>query len=167
MPRSDESRRILALRPGKREVGIAILDHDELLAWKVANFRQTHLPLLLNDIKRRLHTLIQFYQPTVMAMEQVSQKRRQRSPYLDAMTAMLQVVALEANLDVRWYGAVEIRQHLCGADRSTGQEIVRRLIATYPEIRRYAAWTSRWQGSYWMPMFTAIAVGLVALRTPS
>lgn len=166
MPRSEPSNRILALRPGRRELGIAILDHDELLAWKVANFRQTHLPVLLNDLKRRLHALIQFYRPTVMAMEQVSKKRRQSSPYLDAMTAILQVVALEATLDVRWYGVAAIRQHVCGADRGTGQEIVRRLLATYPELRRSADWTSAWQAAYWMPMFTAIAVGLVALRTP-
>ena len=144
-----------------------MLEGEELLLCRVANFRDKNLPILLNSIQKRLHSLIQFYQPTVLAMEQISSKRRQESPYLDAITGIIKVVALEANLEFRCYEQGKIRQILCGSIRSTGRDLVAHIIANYPKVGPYADWTSRWQESYWMPMFTAIAVGLVCLRDTS
>jgi len=164
MPKNEESKRILALRPGSRELGVAVFEQEDLIAWKVANFRQPHLPLLLVGMRKRLHSLIEFYEPDLMAMESISLKRRRISPYLDAITGIIHVVALEANLELRCFGQKEIRQVLCGSTRSTGRDLVTCIIASYPKVRPYADWTSRWQESYWMPMFTAIAVGLVCLR---
>ncbi len=167
MSKNEKSKRILALRPGRREVGIAVLEGEELLLCRVANFRDKRLPLLLNTMRKRMHSLVQFYQPTVLAIEQVSPKRRQASPYLDAITGIIQLVALEANLKFYYHGSDEIRQHLCGSPRATGRDLVTHIIANYSKISRYAIWTSRWQESYWMPMFTAIAVGLVCQRKNS
>ena len=127
MSKNEDSKRILALRPGSREVGVAVLEQEDLIAWKVANFREPRLPLLLVGMRKRLHGLIQFYEPTVMVIERISQKRRQISPYLDAITGIIRVVALEANLEFRCYGHGEIREHLCGSTRSTGRDLVARL----------------------------------------
>ena len=80
MEKNKHKKTILAIRPGRREMGMAVLDGEELRYWGVTRFRQKELDDLLAALERRLSRLILLYGPTVLAIEKPMPVRLQTSP---------------------------------------------------------------------------------------
>ena len=113
------------------------------------------------DVDKRVRALIKRYNPNILAMEKVSFVRLNASPALKKVMAHIAAISLEYSLEFCPYSVETVKMKLCGNDRVTRQAVVAQIIDVYPHLKRYAMWQSRWQEEYWMPMFWAIAVGLV------
>ncbi len=83
---------LLALRPGGREIGVAVLEGQDLLFWGVAGFREYQGEDLLKAVEGRLLALIQTYQPQVLAMEKPAPVRLAASPALGAILGRIRDV---------------------------------------------------------------------------
>ncbi len=151
---------ILAIRPGRREMGIAILEGEELRLWGVTRFRERRLEDLLPAVERRLVRLIHIYQPVVLAVEMPTPQRLKTSPGLGVVTARISTVAVVSGLHFRICDPVSVRERLCGSAKATRGAIAGRIVEQYPHLARYRTCSSQWQTLYWMPMFAAVAVGL-------
>lgn len=154
---------ILALRSGKREMGIAVLEGKDLVFWGVAGFRG-HRQKLLETVERRVQGLVRTYQPEVIAIEQPSQLRLAASWSLPSITNCLSVVAEKNGLAFRVYDRWVIREKLFGLAWVNRRELADRLVELYPHLGRYRKCSSRWQESYWLAMFMAVAVGVACER---
>ena len=156
---------ILALRPGKREMGIAMLEEKDLVDWEVTGFRESDTGILLDKIETRLVSLIQRYQPTVLAIEQPSTARLKASSlFLGLITGRISIIAVEAGLRFLAYDALEIRKRLCGSASATRSQLAEQIVEHYPDLKCHLRCSSKWQENYWMPMFAAVAVGLVCVQ---
>lgn len=164
MLNEDTNETILALRPGRREMGVAVLEGKDLLFWGVAGFREYQGEALLAAVEARLLALLQTYQPQVLAMEKPSPGRLVASPALGAVMSRISAVAVRAGLQVRLYGSKGVRERLCGDSRATHNQVVDRVVALYPHLGRCRRPRRTWQEDYWRPMFTAVAVGVVGGR---
>jgi hypothetical protein len=142
-------------------MGIAIFEGHELLFWGITGFRDQNLKTIEKKIHYRVLRLIHFYRPVALVAEKPSQGRRKNSPWLSSIAAHLMGIALLASLDYRVYSPSTLRTKLCGSHRATRQDMVDHIIKEYPHLVRCATYSSRWQEDYWMPMFIAIAVGMV------
>ena len=161
MPKNKHQTTILAIRPGRREMGIAVLSGKGLRYWGVTRFRQKKQEALLSALDQRLLRLISLYKPTVLAIEKPTPVRLQTSPWLKQITAHTRILARDAALRVYTYDPIQIRKCLCGSARATRSDLAQRIVETYPHLARYNNQVSRWQETYWMQMFAAVAVGMV------
>ena len=165
MPNDKITKTILAIRPGRREMGIAVLEGYELLFWGVMGFRNISGQELLGTVERRLHSLIDIYHVDMLAVEQPTAARLKASPMLGTIGARVTTVALTASLDYYPLNAKNVRRRLCGSPTITRRTMAEHIISLYPHLTRYHHCTSQWQQLYWMPMFVAISVGLVCLQS--
>jgi Holliday junction resolvasome RuvABC endonuclease subunit len=131
---------ILALDPGTKEIGVAVLSGAELCYYAVKTIRRRQPPqALLAEISRYVTTLIASYRPQAAEIKQTA---RQHS------------------LAVYEYAPAEVRQWLCQKERATKRETAQRVAERCPELARYLKEPTKWGEMYWAHMLDAIAVGL-------
>jgi Holliday junction resolvasome RuvABC endonuclease subunit len=165
MPENTKTTPLLAIRPGRRQMGIAVLSDSDLRFWGTTRFRrEKRLEDLLSAVERRLRRLIRLYHPGLLVAEQPTPSRLRASPWLAAIMDRLNAVALEAGLEFRLCDPGEVRERLCGSERATRQDLAGRVVAVYPHLGRYRQGASRWQEDYWRPMFMAVAVGMAGVQ---
>ena len=145
-------------------MGIAVLEGYELVFWGIMGFRSVSQKALLYAVERRLESLIHIYQPQVLAEEQPSAVRMKASPMLGEIAGRVSSVALASLLCYRIVSPKNVRLRLCGSRKTSRRAMAEYIISQYPHLGRYHRCVSQWQRSYWMPMFTAVAVGLVCGR---
>lgn len=163
MPENKTPTQILALRPGKRKMGVAVFDGQDLLYWGVAGFRQSGEDLF-DAVERRVERLAQTYQSEVIALEKPSPLRLAASWSLSGITNRISEAADRSNLPLRAYDRGTVRDELCGSAWASRRELSDRIIELYPHLERYLDCSSEWKKSYWLAMFAAVAVGVVAGR---
>lgn len=159
-----QTQRILAIRPGRREMGVAVFRGETLRYWGIAGFRNSDSEQVHLDVDKRLRSLIRRYNPNILAMEKVNLIRLNTSPVLKKVVAHIASTSLESSLRFCPYSLDTVKKSLCSTTQVTRKEVVNQIVQSYPHLERYTIWQSRWQEEYWMPMFAAIAVGLICKR---
>ena len=152
---------ILAVDPGTRELGVAVLAGAELVFYhvKTVTNRKTRLAAL-EIISKYIRSLVKKYRPEVLAIEKmfITQKN---SALLAVAAEQIKAVAKEANLPVYEYAPTAIRKRLCQNGRATKREAARILTLKYPELNRFFVRTAKWERDYYANLFDAVAVGAV------
>lgn len=155
---------ILALRPGRREMGVAVFERNELVFWGVSGFRERDQEALLDAVERRVVSLVQRYQPEVVAIEEPSKVRLRMSPMLGMIIGRVSTIAAEAGLRFLTLDALVVREKLCSSTKATRVQMAERIVERYPHLERYCRCSSRLQEDYWRPMFSAVGVGVAVFR---
>jgi len=157
---------ILAIRPGVREMGIAVLDRGEFLDYTVKSFRKSKV-LKTMPIKKRLEQTLSVlprfvhrYEPKIMAVEAPSIQRQKLSAYLRAVLPHLQKFAQAQGLEYYECSPHEIRKSMCGQCNATRNELTEKLCEDYKEFRKFAQKRSIWQTDYWNSLFCAAGIAL-------
>lgn len=153
--------RVLAIRPGKKEMGVAVLRGGELAYWGVSGFRMTTKDDLVAAVATRVRNLVSVHRPSVLAIEAPLALRLASSPLLGAVVAQLEELAREAGLGFKAVKPTQLRECLCGSARATHAELTEHVVREYPHLGRYRNCGNAWKEAYWRPMFSAVAVALV------
>ena len=159
MPNSQST--ILAIDPGTRELGVAVLRGGELLFYGVKTVTNRRNPLIvLETISSYFRRLLERYHPTTLAIEKmfITQKN---SALLVVAAEQIKAVAKENNLPVYEYAPTSVRKRLCHTGRATKRETAAVLADRFPELQRYYRRTKAWEIDYYSNLFDAVAVGVV------
>jgi len=154
---------ILAVDPGTRELGFAVMQGETLLYYGVKTVTNRKSPsIVLETISGFIKGLIEKYQPSVLAVEKmfITQKN---SALLYVAAEQIKAVAREAGILIWEHPPLVIRKRLCKTGRATKREAAKIVADRYPELVRYYNRTKFWEMEYYANLFDAIAVGLVCL----
>lgn len=153
--------RILAIDPGTRELGVAILEGKDLLFYGVKTVQKRTTPQeVLREITRIIKQLINYYAPSILAIEKVFLTQKNASLLIVA-TDQIKAVGIKEELAVYEYAPKVIRKFICQTGKATKREVARHLTRKYYELSQYMDRKSRWEQIYYSKMFDAIAVGLI------
>ncbi|MDQ4123267.1 MAG: crossover junction endodeoxyribonuclease RuvC [Acidobacteriota bacterium] len=155
---------ILAVDPGTRELGFAVLEGESLVYYGVKTVTNRKAPsLVLETISAFIKTLIEKYQPSYLAIEKmfITQKN---SALLYVAAEQIKAVAKEAGISIWEQSPLVIRKRLCKTGRATKREAAKIIADRYPELVRYYNRTRYWELEYYANLFDAITVGLVCLE---
>lgn len=153
--------RILAVDPGTRELGVAILEGEDLLFYGVKTVQKRMTPQeVLREITRIIKRLIDYYAPSILAIEKVFLIQKNASLLIVA-TDQIKATGRKEGLYVYEYAPKVIRKFICQTGKATKREVARHLTRKYYELSHYLNRTSRWEELYYAKMFDAIAVGLI------
>lgn len=159
---SKETPRILAVDPGTRYMGVAILDGSELVYYAVKDFTgKRPADGLLRATRQALRRLIAQYQPDVLAYEKAFYVQAKHSALLKVQEAEITRVGRAEGLRVIGYSPARVRKLLCRDGWATKERVADILTRRFPELARYRAhgeYQRRW---YWFNMFDALAVAAV------
>jgi Holliday junction resolvasome RuvABC endonuclease subunit len=160
--------RILAVDPGTRLMGVAVLEDPRLIYYGVKSFRDKRpADALIRATRESLEELIARYHPDILAYEKTFYVQSKNSALLQVQESEIRRVGKIAGLRIMGYSPTRVRSLLCQDGRATKQIVARVLAERFPELDRYRVSSTPKQEKYWLNMFDAIAVGVVCTEEMS
>ncbi len=152
--------RILAIDPGTRYMGVAVLQGRDLIHYGVKDLRdQRPADELIRATRAVLHGLIRQHRPNVLAYEKTFYVQSKNSALLQVQEAEIKQTGRIAGLRVVGYSPARVRKLLVEDGQATKEAVADLLAGRFPELRPYHSDRRR---RYWLNMFDALAVAAVA-----
>jgi crossover junction endodeoxyribonuclease RuvC len=155
---------ILAIDPGTREIGVAVLEGEALVYYGVKTIRNRKRPQqVLQKAARIVKRLIEDYQPSILAIEKMFLIQKNAS-LLIVVADEIKATAQAAGLAVYEYAPTTVRKRICQTGKATKRAAAGIIAGRYTELIRYLKGRSKWEELYYANMFDAIAVGLTCYQ---
>ena len=156
--------RILAIDPGTREMGVALLESGSLLYAGVETFcRLPSREERLRQIRATLMRLIHDFRPAVLAVEKnlVGRNHHQKTPLSDLVNEIaslgyrngISVVSLTSN---------SVKKAVTGNGWATKKEVAQAVALHFPKLMAFLPPERIWKRRYRLNMFDAVALGLAS-----
>jgi Holliday junction resolvasome RuvABC endonuclease subunit len=155
----DSEIKILAIDPGTKEIGIAILVGEEMVYYGVKTIRKRKPQQVLQQASRIIKSLIARYTPSVLAIERIPDGQKS-SALLIAVVEKLEAAARSEGLTVHEYFPKDVRRAICKTGKATKLQTARILAQEYFELNRYLDRKSKWEQLYYANMLDAVAVAV-------
>lgn len=163
MPKRN-TKRILAIDPGAREMGVAVLEGGHLLYAGVESLRK--FPSQGEQIRHAHATvtrLIRDFGPDVLALEKNFISKTPSTSSLNALVTRIMVLGRRHGLTIIGLAANTVRKTLTGNGWATKQEIARAVAAKFPKLKAHLPPDRKWKRAYRLNLFDAVAVGMATL----
>jgi Holliday junction resolvasome RuvABC endonuclease subunit len=155
-----QPQRVLAVTPGTRHLGYAVLEGDELVRFGVKSFPgRKRCPTFLSGACAFLETLQRTYRPHVLAIELTFYAQARMSPLLNKLVDAVRRWARRRHLKPCPYLPTVVKERLCEG-RPTRDHLAQSVVVRYPYLAPF--YTRRRSASYWRQLFDAVGLGIVA-----
>ena len=156
---------LLAIAPGKRELGIAVFVGADLIYASVKTIRQRGAgKFLFKEITCILQKIFKDFSIKVVVIKAISQYQK-LSPNIEMIVERIKFESAEKGLKAEEIKLEEIKCVLCKSKKGTEKRAFEMLLMTYPELKRFWQRPNKWQNDYYAFLFSAVAVGAVYLKT--
>lgn len=156
--------KILAIDPGTKEIGFAVLSGVDLCYYGVKTIKHRQPPqVLLAEITRQIDALIEDHRPEVLAIERTFLVHKSAA-LLNVAAAEIKRAARQRGLIVYERAPVSVRTTICRDGAGTKRETARRVAELFPELARLLKQPTKWEEIYWSHLFDAVAIGWVCLQ---
>jgi Holliday junction resolvasome RuvABC endonuclease subunit len=146
-------------------MGIAVLEDDQLVYYAVKELRRWHPAFQRARATRDTITdVIERFHPDVLAYETSYYVQQAASPLLANQEREIRRLAKSAGMKGVAYSPLYVRQQLCADAYVTKQMVARVLVERFPELAGYRVGQTLRSERYWLHMFDALAVAVVAAR---
>lgn len=159
-----QSKRILAIDPGTKEIGVAVLEGDELIFYgvKVVRDRSTAQRILAH-VAAIIQDLITRYDPHYLAVEKMFVIQKSAA-LLSVAAEEIKSVAKSNGLPIYEYTPTTVRKFICQNGSATKRDVAQVVARRYPELAKHLSARNKWEEKYYANMFDAIAVGLMCYQ---
>lgn len=157
--------KILAIDPGTRTMGVALLDRKKLVYHGVRAISAEGAPReRLNEARRTVLRLINDLKPDALVVEKTCFANNRHGAALHALVRNLVALGRRKRLRVISFAANTVKKRVCGNGRASKREVAQAVIARYPELGVYLTQDRKWKERYHQNMFDAVAVGMVDIQ---
>jgi crossover junction endodeoxyribonuclease RuvC len=157
-------KKILAIDPGTREMGIALLEGDRLIYHGVKVIRNRPSPHeILKQGREIVVRLIQDFRPDILIYEKTFFANNRNSALVNVLVDEIKAIGKRKRLRVVGYAANTVKKFICGNGRASKKEVARAVIGRFPELAAYLDQDRKWKERYHMNMFDAVALALTQL----
>jgi len=157
--------RILAIDPGTREMGVAVLENDRLVYHGVETFRKFSLPHnQLKQVRTAIARLIHDFRPAVLAVEKtfIGKNHRHAAP-LSVLGDEIAALGRRHGIAVVSIAANTVKKAVTGNGWATKAEVAKAIAARYPKLKAYLPPDRNWKRRHHLNMFDAVALGVACL----
>jgi len=154
--------RILAIDPGTRYMGYAVLEGTELLYHGVKTLPRRASPHdSLRAVRLTVRTIIKHLHPTILALENTFFGKSRRSALLSVCADEIAALGRRRGLRVVRYAPPTIKKFISGNGRADKQDVAKMVCLRYPELRAFVGNKRQWKDRFHSNMFDAIALALL------
>ena len=151
---------ILALDPGLRDLGFAVLSGKHLVSAGVLPLRSLAKTRRLDRTRQALLAWIRAYRPRTLVLENVPKRPLDGLAGLPALGRQLRRVAARRRLPLVDYSARTVRRTVVGNGWAGKRDVAAALTARFPELRVHLTHDRKWKEAYWQNMFDAVALAI-------
>ena len=150
---------ILALDPGTRELGYAVLRGPHLVDSGVLTLRHVPPERRLARVREALERWIRADSPDVLVIEHIPTRPSGLQLGLPSLGRLLRRLGRANRIALATYSAKAVRRTLLNNGWAGKPEVVEPLVGRHPQLRVYRGQNRKWKDRYWHNMFDAIALG--------
>ncbi len=151
---------ILALDPGLRDLGFAVLKGSRLIASGVRPLRLLPKERRLREARKLVATWITAYRPGILVLEATHGHPVTWLNALDKLAGSVRRLGRREKLPVTTYAPQTVRKALVGNGWATKKETAIAVGHRFPALRVYLTQDRKWKELYFQNMFDAIALAL-------
>ncbi len=145
----------MALSPGKRCLGVCVMEDDVLILCGVRTFRGVGKERKASEY---VTELIRDVQPRVLVMEK---RTGNGESFAEKLYRDVLKIAKKQKIGSRMYSAEKVKQSLCGNEQATRYEVAQAVAEHHSELKQYQFDKGSEKEKYWRPMFLAVALAIV------
>ena len=173
---SNHNTKILAIDPGTKEMGIALLERfgvsgssdykngGKLVYHGVKVISIEKSPNeKLKEGREIILRLIKDYKPNILAVERSFFINNKTASLLHVFINEIKAIGKRKGLKVISYAPSTVRKFICGDGRADKKALSEVIVSRFPELKVYLTQDRAWKERYHQNMFDAIALGLMAL----
>jgi Holliday junction resolvasome RuvABC endonuclease subunit len=151
---------ILALDPGLRDLGYAVLSGRRLVTASVLPLRSTARSRRLGLVHESLLALLRAYRPRTLVLEQIPKRPLDTLGGLPSLGRLLRRMATRRRLKLATYSARTVRRSVVGDGWAGKRQVAEALSGRFPDLRVHRTHDRKWKEAYWQNMFDAVALAL-------
>lgn len=157
--------RILGVDPGTRELGWAVLEGEELLAFGVRTIPYG-LPVhdLLREGEAVVDQLLATFEPQILVIEHTFWVRMRRAAILRILVSELKRRAQARGIRVLGYAPTAVKKAVAGHGHAPKVEVAKAVVRRWPRLSVYMCGDPHVDERYWGNMFDAVALAMTARR---
>jgi crossover junction endodeoxyribonuclease RuvC len=157
-----KKRKILAIDPGTREMGIALLENGALVHHGVKILTRRASPHdNLQEGRKLVLRLIRDFRPQVLALEKAFFANNRNAALLNVLVDEIAALGTRKGLKVLGFAPNTVKRHLCGNGRASKAGVARVVVSRYPELKVYLSQDRKWKEKHHANMFDAVALAIV------
>lgn len=153
-------RTILALDPGLRELGYAVIVGRRLANHGVLALRGHPKEVRLAEARKHVRSWLRTHRPVAVVMEKTY---RHPVPWLDdlhELTLSVRRTVRQRRLHFAAYAPQRVRKNIVGNGKAKKLEVAVAMGHRFPQLRVYLTQDRRWKERFWQNMFDAVALAL-------
>jgi crossover junction endodeoxyribonuclease RuvC len=155
--------RILAIDPGTREMGVALLEGGNLVHHGVKTIKNRRSPHeILKEGRGIIVRLINDFRPGVLVVEKTFFSSK-RSALLNVFADDIQALGKRKGLKVVSFAPNTVKKFISGNGRASKEEVAQVIVSKFPELKVYLTQDRKWKLRYHENMFDAVALALTAI----
>ena len=151
---------ILALDPGLRDLGYAVLTGRRLAASGVLNLRDTPRSQRISVASGHVRRWVAVHRPSAVVVEKTHPHSLPWLDRLHRLTLRVRRIARGHRADFALYAPQTVRKSLVGNGRAKKPEVAIAVAHRFPQLRVHLTQDRRWKERYWQNMFDAVALAL-------
>ena len=157
--------RILAIDPGTRLMGIALLDHGKLVYHGVKLISKGRSPQeSLHGAKTIILRLVNDLRPGTVVVEKAFFSKNRNASLLNVLVDEIRSIARRKRLRLLTYAPSTVKKFTCGNGRATKKEVSRVVVSKFPELKVYLTQDRAWKERFHQNMFDAVALAIMAAK---
>lgn len=160
MRTNTQQRTILAIDPGLRDIGYAVLVGSRLVQIGVHRLLEQLPRARRREAGQWLVFVLETYGPDILILERANRQRAGRFGDLNRLVERFQQIAKRLGVPAAAYPPQTVRKGLLGDGWTSKRVLAHALAQTIPGLRIYLKQDRRWKERYWLNAFDAIALAL-------
>ncbi len=155
--------RILAIDPGTRRMGFALLDRERLVYHGVKDFRWQDSPhAKLGQARTFVLRLIEDFHPATLALEKTFFGNNRIFATLNTLADEIRYLARRKRVELIALHPSTVKKSICGNGHASKGQVANAVVAQYPELKVFLTQDREWKEQFHQNMFDAVALGIVA-----
>ncbi len=151
---------ILALDPGLRDLGFAVLTGNRLTAGGVLPLRLLPRRRRRKEARRAVQHWLRAHRPHAVVLERTNRHPVESLNDLHRLARSVARLAGACRVALATYAPQTVRKSIVGDGWATKREVAAVIAARYPALRVYLTQDKRWKERYWLNFFDAVALAL-------
>jgi Holliday junction resolvasome RuvABC endonuclease subunit len=151
---------ILALDPGLRELGFAVLRGHRIVTSGVLGLRRTPKDKRLDVARRHVKAWLRTHHPDVVVVEKTYRHPVPWLNQLHQLTRSAQNLATRQHALFTMYSPQSVRATVAGNGKAKKLEVAIAVAHRFPSLRVYLTQDRVWKVAFWQNMFDSIALAL-------
>jgi crossover junction endodeoxyribonuclease RuvC len=159
--------RILAIDPGTKFMGVAVLENGKLVYHAVKVIAKGKSPhQTLQRAKAVVLRLIDDYAPQVIAVEKTFFSRNRNTALLNVLFDEIKSISRRNKIDFISFAPSTIKKFTCGNGWASKKEVATVVVSKFPELKVFLTQDRDWKERFHQNMFDAVALGIMVTAHP-